>query len=431
MQALRSLPAVPASIACAFACSASAGIDVQSTRSGAQPPGATVWIEQKVVPSNGTTYAQLGSSAVLEGKTAAIAAIGDDDLIGAVRIYGKEDGIWVETQKLVPDDGIVNDSFGYDVAMQGDVLVVASHSKTFGKNTLQGAAYLFENHGGTWVQTQQLLADDGGLFDQFGASAAIDGDTLVIGANGATVGANPAQGAAYVFERIEGVWEQTAKLVADDGASYNNFGFSSAIVGSTIFVGSPLAMVDGNGAQGAVYEYTESDGMWTQTAKHVANGGAENDSFGFDIAFDGTHLVVGATGYQAATGAAYVFSDAGGNWEQSYRVVAQDGSPGSYFGKRVALDGSQLLVGTQASVGGVVHRGAAYLFAESDGSWQQTHKFTAGDGTAGDFYGQAVAIEGGTVLVTAPHPPIDGSESTPGAAYFHTRDTLLADGFDG
>jgi hypothetical protein len=419
MKALRSLLVVSTSIACAFAF-------------GKQVMGATVWTEQKVVPSNPTTYAQLGTSAALDGKTAAIGAIGDDNLIGSVRIFGKEDGTWVESQKLVPDDGVTNDGFGYDVAIQGDVLVIASHTKTFGKNTLQGAAYVFENHDGSWVQTQQLLADDGGLFDQLGASAAIDGDTIVIGANGATVGKNPAQGAAYVFKRIEGVWEQTAKLVADDGEPYNNFGASVAIAGSIIFVGSQRATVGSNLEQGAVYQYDESGGTWMQTNKLVADDGAEGDAFGFDVAFDGTRLVVSAPRRQAAIGAAYIFSNSGGNWVQSFRVSAEDGAPGSYFGNRVVLDGAYLLVGANvATVDGIPMRGAAYLFEESDGAWQQERKFIADDSGERDFYGTAVGIEDGTALITMPHPPVDSSEPTPGAAYFYSRDTLLTDGFDG
>jgi len=80
---------------------------------------------------------------------------------------------------------------------------------------------------------------------------------LVVGANGATVGGNPAQGAVYVFTESNGTWTQTQKLTADDGAAYDNFALSVALKGSTILVGSPRAAIGGNAGQGALYVFTE------------------------------------------------------------------------------------------------------------------------------------------------------------------------------
>ncbi|MFN6201743.1 MAG: FG-GAP repeat protein, partial [Acidobacteriota bacterium] len=75
-----------------------------------------------------------------------------------------------------------------------------------------GAAYVFLRNGTTWSHQAYLKASNTGMFDGFGTSVAITGETVVVGANGedsnATgVGGNEADnsanssGAAYVFVR--------------------------------------------------------------------------------------------------------------------------------------------------------------------------------------------------------------------------------------
>ena len=91
--------------------------------------------------------------------------------------------------------------------------------------TDQGAAYVFTEPGSGWAnmtQTAKLTASDGAAGDDFGTSVSISGNTVVVGAPDATVGANSGQGAAYVFTEPGSGWAnttQTAKLTASDGAS--------------------------------------------------------------------------------------------------------------------------------------------------------------------------------------------------------------------
>src|SRR5262249_57750451 len=125
-------------------------------------------------------------------------------------------------------------------------------------NVSQGAAYVFTQSNGNWTESQKLTANDGGLFDNFGASVALDGSTLVVGANGATVAGNAAQGAVYVFTESNGTWAQTQKLTADDGAAFDNFGLSVALKGSTILAGSPRATPRAHAPHGAPSVFTHT-----------------------------------------------------------------------------------------------------------------------------------------------------------------------------
>ena len=84
------------------------------------------------------------------------------------------------------------DQFGYSVAVSGDTVVVGAHfedSSTTGVNSTPnvstgdaGAAYVFVRSGTTWTQQAYLKASSTGASDRFGASVAVSGETIVVGA---------------------------------------------------------------------------------------------------------------------------------------------------------------------------------------------------------------------------------------------------------
>ena len=284
---------------------------------------------------------------------------------------------------------------------------------------------MFTESNGAWSESQKLTASDGGLFDNFGASMALDGSTLVVGANGATVGGNAAQGAVYVFTESNGTWTQTQKLTVSDGAAYDNFGLSVALKGSTILVGSPQATIGGNAGQGALYVFAESNGTWSQVQKLTASDGAANSNFGESVALNGSTALIGANNAtvkgHSFQGAAYIFTESNGTWSQVQKLTASDGAANSNFGSAVALNGSTALIGADGStVGGNTYQGKAYLFMESGGNWSQSDTFIASDGATDDYFGAALAWDGITALISTPHPTIGGN-SYQGAAYFYQQ----------
>jgi hypothetical protein len=398
-----------------------------SSNPGYRQGSSPLLLEQKVTASDGTTNSYFGSADALNGSTALIGADGENSFQGAAYLFIKLNGLWSQGQKLTANDGLPGDEFGYRVALADATLLVGAFTATVNSNTSQGAAYVFTKSNNTWSQSQKLTANDGALFDNFGAAVALDGDTLVVAANGATIGGNPAQGAVYVFTQSNGTWTQTQKLTADDGAAYDNFGLSVALQGSTILVGSPHATVGTNQVQGAVYVFTKSNGTWTQTQKLTASDGAANDSFGQSVAMSGNTGLVGAYNARvnghSGQGAAYIFVNSNGNWSQRQKLTASDGTANANFGNAVALDSTQALIGADVStVGNHTSQGKAYLFEESNGNWSQTLTLVATDGATDDFFGAALTLDGPTLLISTPHPTINGN-TYQGAAYFYTQRT--------
>ncbi len=128
------------------------------------------------------------------------------------------------------------------IAISGTTIFVAAA----GANTFQGAVYVFNLVGASYVQQQKLVASDAAATSGgscFGCSVAASGGTLVAGAPFATIQSTPFVGAAYVFTASGGTWTQQAQLLppASEFASDPNAGKAVAIAGSTVFVGAVAA----------------------------------------------------------------------------------------------------------------------------------------------------------------------------------------------
>jgi hypothetical protein len=289
-----------------------------------------------------------------------------------------------------------------------------------------GAAYVFErNHGGmdSWGEVTILAPAglEGG--DQFGASVAIWGDTIVVGdpAQDDACVANAAceSGAAYVFRRNEGGadnWGLVDKLVASDGAEGDEFGTAVALRGDTIVVGSPFdddACGSDPCSSGSAYVFERNLGGadgWGEVRKLIAADDAFNDALGTSVAIDGDVVAAGAPNESSAAGAVYLFGrNQGGADQWGQLVKVSVASPLGTLGQSVALDGDRLVAGAHSddpACPGAAEAdcGAAYVFernAGGAGAWGEVEKLVAANPEPGDGFGFAVAVNGSNVLVGA------------------------------
>ena len=118
-----------------------------------------------------------------------------------------------------------DDAFGFSVAIRGNYAVIGTPTRETSPSVFKGSTFVFvKNSGGVWTQEAEILASDGADADLFGASVAISGTTLAVGAPSHNPnGQKSKAGATYIFVRrvVSGVvsWTQQAKLVASDGAA--------------------------------------------------------------------------------------------------------------------------------------------------------------------------------------------------------------------
>src|SRR5262249_54205608 len=155
------------------------------------------------------------------------------------------------------DDGAASDRFGLSLAVVDDTAIVGSPSAANGANSYQGAAYVFARSAGDWTLQTKLLASDGAAFDEFGISVALDAGTALVGAHFADV-VYSGQGAAYAFVRDGDVWSEQGKLVSDDAFFADEFGFSVAVSGDTAAVGALFADAGGTENEGEAYIFSRT-----------------------------------------------------------------------------------------------------------------------------------------------------------------------------
>jgi len=181
------------------------------------------------------------------------------------------DGVvsWTQQDKFEIVDALEPLHVAKATAASGDILAVAADLD----GATYGTVYIYEWNDG-WNETAKLYPGDRSLGSsdtlgqEFGASIAISGTTLVVGAPGDDARRTDT-GAVYVFERIEGSWQQVTKLKPLSSIAGEAFGSSVAIDQNTIVVGAPGTATS---TEGAVYVFSRSGGGWVQSQRFSYSG---------------------------------------------------------------------------------------------------------------------------------------------------------------
>ncbi|MEW6126893.1 MAG: FG-GAP repeat protein [Acidobacteriota bacterium] len=275
---------------------------------------------------------------------------------------------------------------------------------------------------GTVTQQQKLLANDGAVSDAFGWSVSASGNLMVIGSPLADVNGKTNQGAAYVYAKTNGVWTLQTKLTADEGSANAQFGFTVAIDGDTIVIG---ARTTAPSNKGAAYVFVRSNAAWIQQAKLLGTDTVNHDRFGEAVAINGNTIIVGAVLHDPSgtpdtnKGAAYVFIRENATWTQQAKLTASTPQDYAFFGSSVAIDANTILIGAPESSRDI-RVGAAYVFTRTGTVWTEQAKLMADDSTYQDDFGFSLSVSGDTAVVGALGSMVAGT-SFAGAAYIFTR----------
>jgi hypothetical protein len=272
--------------------------------------------------------------------------------------------------------------FGFDVAIDGDRAIVGAWRDA----SDTGRIYFFTRSGTTWSSfVVNLSIDPGG---QCGFSVAISGAKAVVGCPGV----NSAAGTAYVynFDNISSRSELVPLGVTMKAG--DRYGASVAIRGNNIIVGAPFL---GTGDTGFAATFTVDSALSITPAGNLSSGNS-NEQLGTSVAVDGNTFVLGAPG--VATGRAYVVPV--DRSAAAVILQPSDGASGDLFGQSVAISGNTAVIGAPLNSQKGSGAGAAYVFVrDPGGNWSQQQKLTGSDATAGNFFGAShIAIEGNTIV---------------------------------
>jgi hypothetical protein len=290
---------------------------------------------------------------------------------------------------------------GVAVALTSDgtrAFVGASHGNVTGANG--GRAYVFVRSGTSWAIEASLVPVGLHVDDAFGFSIATtsDGSRVIVGAPGDDrAGADG--GAAHVFVRGAGGWSEEAVLVPTGTGPSDYVGVVGiSDDGTRALVGAPGDDVAGAIDQGSAHVFVRVGSAWSEEASLLAADGAPADGLGRAVALsgDGMYAVVGAplddTGAGTDAGSARVFVRAGTSWMEQATLSATDGTAGAWFGRAVAStpDGSRVLVGEPQF--GPASTGRAHVYARTGVSWSEERALSAYDASANDAFGSAVSF---------------------------------------
>jgi len=327
---------------------------------------------------------------------------------GVLHVWFWDGSTWTLHQELTGSDTDAYDRFGFATAVDGHRMVIgASNADSLIGEA--GAAYVFEDFGGLWVETAQLLPALPIPGSSFGKTLDIDGDRILVGAYETDL--------AHIFELQSGVWVEVAILRGLDTQIGDRFGYSVALSGDTALIGTP-GDDDVASYSGAAYVFVRNGfGIWEEQAKLLASDLAGGDGLGDVVDLEDDLAVVGARakdGVYENMGAVYLFERSGTTWIEVQKLEASDFGSYDYFGSSVALDGAALAIGANGDQISSDNGGSVYLFRSSGGSFtEQSHMYPAGF-TGSELFGSDVAIQGDRILGGAPNY---GYVNAPGASY--------------
>jgi hypothetical protein len=320
----------------------------------------------KLVSSDGAAGDQFGAAVAIQGDVIVVGApFHPPNEAGAAYTFpATGPAVRTETAKLTASAPSADAQLGTSVAIDGETIVAGAPAMgTVGP----GAAYTFPATGPSQNQTAVLTASDAEAGAALGESVAVDGDTIVAGA---PLDDANSVGAAYTFATTgDPVDDETAKLTASDSPPNGALGTSVAIDGDTIVAGAPGVTLGSLATAGAAYTFDATGlAIRNETAQLTLSNPAANDEFALSVDISGPTILAGApfvdVGPASAHGAAYTFASTGtAQRTETGTLFANDPQAEALFGAAVAIDGETMIGGSPtATVGANDNQGSATVF---------------------------------------------------------------------
>ncbi|MCK5354605.1 MAG: FG-GAP repeat protein, partial [Methyloprofundus sp.] len=280
---------------------------------------------------------------------------------------------WRQTAKIMASDAQAGDRFGAGIAFVDDVLYIGAPLRG------QGKVYIFTQNreSGRWQNEASVEPQDPQALG-FGAAIDQDGQTLVIGApytdadnsqladakkrqprfaisKGDTFDPGIESGALFVYKKVAGQWQATARLGDTNRESADHLGEAVAVEGDIIAASVKHKDVFDDLRAGVVYVYKNIGDKWLEESALIASNPNVGANFGSSFSLLDRHILVGANkvhedGFNS--GQAYLFTpDANNNgWELIHQQANADLKAHEQLGLSVALGAESMLIASKKAV---------------------------------------------------------------------------------
>ena len=253
-----------------------------------------------------------GSAIALGEGVAIVSAPGGDNGRGAVFPYAlAADGTATAGEALRPAEGMTAEGFGSALALDAGTLLVGTQDA----GDAPPAVYAFErNDGGSWMAAGTLEAPALQERSGYGAALAVRGGFALVGAPRL----RESGGAVFAFSHGDDGWAMEARLGPLLPEPNAQFGSSIGFDGDDMLIGAPGSSMGG----GTLYAYRrDAGGQWSDASILLRSPLGERAGFGGAGILSDDHLVVGATGMDSGAGAAVVYERSAAGWEEGGTLI--------------------------------------------------------------------------------------------------------------
>jgi hypothetical protein len=289
---------------------------------------------------------------------------------GAVRIYERDTGAFVRF--ISPFSVFSRANFGASMAISGDLLIIGAPLEQ-NQFERRGSVYIYNIHTGQFIE--EIIPADSGLYSYVGRSLDVDGNTLAIGADH-EMNDNGSEGAVYLYDLT--TFEQIRKIEAPAGTEYI-FGKDVAIENGLVAIGAHRY----NDEQGAVYLHDAQTGelvhLLTETDTH---------QFGISVDMEDGLLAVGSYAFEGGLSAAAVYDTA--TFERLNVFSPANEDLATYFSEYLEIEGGLLFVSARGADVPSYDFGA--MFAYDLLTAQLTHQFIPESTNSNEEFGYGFSV---------------------------------------
>ncbi len=182
--------------------------------------------------------------------------------------------------------------------------------------------------------------------------------------------------------------------------------------GEYIAVTAPRMNPPSGIAIGRCYMFHLENNDWIEQQKIQHN---DEIRFGYSVATDGDHVVIGAVGYTGYVpdqgGSAYVYRRDGEIWNLTSSLNAfyirtnwiddTNNLVANYFGTSVALKNNIIIIGAPGAQGSWpgIDQSKSHVFQFSGGEWIKIKELETQADNAGKGFGRSVSFDGKTIVI--------------------------------
>ncbi len=350
-------------------------------------------------------------------------------------IVGTNSGFLTYARSIRGDFGLntaIMNSNPKAVVVQNGRYLVGDAKCVNANNVRTGCVSVYDDLG----LPSQLYASDGRAGDQFGASVALDGNTIIVG----DPYPDPARGGGgevYIFELQGGEWIETTRFLADSMPGFSardelggGFGNSLALSGSNALIDAPYITLSNQSGAGQVYGISRlASGSWQQTTTLKPSSPQLQGFFGGAMALDGARTVVSDNPSGIEFHSFSFFDLTNGIWQPVPFAVSTRDSFGDYDAYSLSLQGDRALIGVVGGLtdtpggGGTPLLGYARLLERKGTEWQETALIEPSEFsgfTPSEYFGASVSLNKNEVVIGDPGASfiLDGVTHTTGAAFW-------------